>query len=89
MPPRECVLAIWCLQNSELVINTTVRAGIIIFDLSDNMAQNTIICGFGSISGLKFRDNIVKKGADLPVGGHMGDVKEIRSNGKILILWQN
>ena len=54
VPPRECVLAIWCLQNSELVINTTVRAGIIIFDLSDNMAQNTIKCGFGSISGLKF-----------------------------------
>ena len=35
-------------------VNTTVRAIIIIFDLSDNMAQNTIICGFGSISGLKF-----------------------------------
>ena len=54
VPPRECVLVIWCLQNSELVINTTVRAGIIIFDLSDNMAQNTIICGFVSIIGLKW-----------------------------------
>ena len=50
------------------------------------MSDITIKCGFGSISGLDFRDDIVKKGADLLAGGHLGDIKEIRSNGKVSIL---
>ena len=50
------------------------------------MAEISIKCGFGSISGLEFRDDIVKKGAALLAEGHMGDIKEIRSNGKISIL---
>ena len=50
------------------------------------MAGVTITCGFGSISGLKFRDDIVVKGSALFVGGHVGDIKEIRKNGKISII---
>ena len=50
------------------------------------MAEITIKCGFGSISGLEFRDDIVKKGAALLAEGHMGDIKEVRSNGKVTIL---
>ena len=47
------------------------------------MADITITCGFGSINGLEFRDDIKKKGADLLKGGHMGDLKEIRRDGKV------
>ena len=47
------------------------------------MGKITITCGFGSMSGLDFQDDIVKKGAHLLSGGHWGDVKEVRKNGKI------
>ena len=50
------------------------------------MAEITIKCGFGSISGLQFREDIIKKGGQLLAGGHIGDIKEIRSNGKVSIL---
>ena len=41
------------------------------------MTEITIKCGFGVISGLDFRDDIVKKGSDLLAGGH---IKEVRRN---------
>ena len=50
------------------------------------MTEITITCGFGSISGLSFREDIVKKGTDLLNSDHMGDVKEVRKSGKISIL---
>ena len=50
------------------------------------MAEITIKFGFGSISGLQFREDIIKKGGQLLGGGHIGDVKEIRRNGKVSIL---
>ena len=43
------------------------------------MIEITIIYGFGVISRLDFRDDIVKKGSDLLSGGHMGEIKEVRT----------
>ena len=55
--------------------------------MASHVSQDvTIKCGFGSISGLEFRADIVKKGAALLAEGHMGDIKEIRSKGKVTIL---
>ena len=39
--------------------------------------DTTVKFGFGSISGLEFRADIVKKGAALLAEGYMGDIKEI------------
>ena len=58
------------------------------------MTEITIKCGFGKISGLHFRDDIMTKGEDLLTGGHLGDVKEVRHpipiipylNGKISVI---
>ena len=46
------------------------------------MGEITITCGFGGFR-LDFRDDIVKKGADLLTGGYWGDLKEVRKNSKI------
>ena len=57
------------------------------------MTEITIKCGFGKISGLHFRDDIMTKGEDLLTGDHLGDVKEVRHypiipylNGKISVV---
>ena len=44
------------------------------------MTEITIKNGFGVISGLYFRDDIVKKGSYLLSGGHMGEIKAVRRN---------
>ena len=47
------------------------------------MSKTTIKFGLGVISGLDFRDDIVKKGSDLSSGGHKCDIKEVRGNSTV------
>ena len=42
------------------------------------MAKITIKCGFGVISVINFRDDIVRKRSDLLSGTNLGEVKEVR-----------
>ena len=39
------------------------------------MAKITIICGFGVISVIDFRDDIVKKASDFMSGANLGEIK--------------
>ena len=42
------------------------------------MAKFTIKCGFGVISIINFRDDIVKKGSYIMSRAYLGDIKEVR-----------
>ena len=42
------------------------------------MAKITIKCGFGVISVINFRDDIVRKGSNLLSGAYLGDIKDVR-----------
>ena len=42
------------------------------------MTKITIICGFGVISVIDFRDDIVRKVSDFMPGANLGEIKEVR-----------
>ena len=53
------------------------------------MTEITIKCGFGVISRLDFRNDIVKKGSYLLSGGHMGEFKEACKYFAKLVFWDH
>ena len=53
------------------------------------MTEITIKYGIGVISGLDFRNDIVKKGSDLLSGGHMGEIKEACKYFAKLMFWEH